>query len=398
MPSIINTTKPTRDVLNQIKTTLGALQWTQPASAAALFNNLIAHWRLEELSGERKDAIGTNHLADINTVGQAEGRLGKAASFGGPALEEALSIADNAALSMGDIDFTIAGWARFDTLGPGGLVSKWQAGSLEYMVFFNGAGLEFHVSANGVSSVSVISNTAISVGNWYLFVAWHDTTANTINISVNDGVSVSLAHSTGVHNGVSAFHLGRAEFDYFTGRLDSVSIWKRALTPSERTQLYNGGAGLDFYQAAAFGKVEIFDMTDLGRALNELLMLQHDRVCLIVLATEQWRDELRGRHLHCQQVRNVTLVMADRHWADRQKALMGDYVASPPSPGALTLKDITLPHVCGLLMPGIRCEPDEGDPGGISREREVHGRTVFFQNLILTGGELAFDLGKAPIV
>src|SRR5262245_2022186 len=76
-----------------------------------LLNALMAHWRLEEASGTRVDAHGGNNLGDINTVGQAAGKLGNAASFLA-ASEESLTIGDNAALRMGDINFTIAGWVR----------------------------------------------------------------------------------------------------------------------------------------------------------------------------------------------------------------------------------------------------------------------------------------------
>lgn len=214
---------------------------------SALLNALIAHWRLEEASGTRADTHGANDLGDINTVGQAAGKLGNAASFVG-ANEEALTIGDNVALRMGDIDFTIAGWVRFDALGNTGLVGKWATDSLEYLAYFDGTNLRLLVSNDGTNTVSVVNSATISANTWYFFVAWHDAAANTINISVNDNAAASAAHSTGVNSGSASFYLGRNEegLTYLSGRLDSVSIWKRVLTAAERTQLYNSGNGMDY--------------------------------------------------------------------------------------------------------------------------------------------------------
>jgi|SRR5688572_30675063 len=218
-----------------------------PRRRGALLNNLVAHWRLDEASGVRADAHGSNSLGDINTVGQAAGKIGNAASFVA-ANEESLSIADNAALSMGDIDFTIAGWVRFDTLAGAGLVGKWATDSYEYLIYFDGTNLRFHVSDDGTSNVSVVNSASISANTWYFFVAWHDAVANTLNISVNDNAAASAAHSTGVYDGAASLYFGRNEegLTYLNGRLDAISIWKRLLTASERTQLYNSGNGLDY--------------------------------------------------------------------------------------------------------------------------------------------------------
>ena len=217
-------------------------------TVSPLLTSLIAHWRLDEASGVRSDSHRANHLTDNNTTGQAAGKVGNAALFVA-ANEESLSIADNADLSMGDIDFTVAGWVYFTTTAFTGLAGKWGPGPvLEYLVYFDGTNIRLHVSPNGSSNVSVTNSQAISAGTWYFFVAWHDAAANTINLSVNNNSAASLAHSGGVFNGNAAFHLGRNEegMSWLNGRLDSVSIWKRVLTSAERTQLYNSGNGLDY--------------------------------------------------------------------------------------------------------------------------------------------------------
>src|SRR5437867_8148793 len=142
-----------------------------PRRGSALLSSLIAHWRLNESSGPRADVHGGNDLTDVNSVGQAAGKLGNAALFV-EVNEQSLVIGDNAALSMGDIDFTIAGWVYFNSLDPTGLAGKWGPGPiLEYIVYFDGTNIRFHVSSNGSNNISVANSQSIATATWYFFVA-----------------------------------------------------------------------------------------------------------------------------------------------------------------------------------------------------------------------------------
>lgn len=224
------------------------------STAQALQSGLVAFWKLDEVSGVRNDSVGANHLTDNNTVTQAVGKVGNAAQFT-TANSESLSIVDNAALSMGDIDFTIAGWVYLDSvLVDQPLVSKRQnATNREYLVQYVAGGtnrFRFGVTADGVTFtlLAAASLGAPLVATWYFVVSWHDATANTINIQVNNGAVDSGAHATGVFDGTSIFELGAdtEALAFLGGRLDACGIWKRVLTPAERTYLYNAGAGREY--------------------------------------------------------------------------------------------------------------------------------------------------------
>lgn len=226
-----------------------------PPARADLLTDLKAHWKLNEASGTRVDSEGSNDLTDNNTVTQATGKIGDAADFE-DANEESLSIADNADLSAGDIDFTIAGWFYLDDKTRSlRMVNKWLgAGSQrEYVVGYTPSATDrlfFQVSSDGSDFPSIKADSfgAVSTGVWIFIVAWHDATANTINIQVNNGTVDSSAHTAGVFNGTSAFRLGGVPEEsgqFLDGRIDSVSFWKRVLTSTERTNLYNGGSGFD---------------------------------------------------------------------------------------------------------------------------------------------------------
>lgn len=224
----------------------------------ALSDSLISYWPLDEASGSALDAHGSNDLAESasDTIDSAAGHVGGARDFE-LADTEYFSIADNADLSTGDIDFTIAAWVNLESLGTRTIVSKFSTGasSREYTLQEVGTGasarLRFSVDSNGTAidtAVNADTFGAVSTATWYFVVAWHDSVNNVIGISVND-ISDTAAHSAGVFDGTAAFAIGarvNADGDYFDGIIDEVGFWKRVLTSAEITELYNAGAGRDY--------------------------------------------------------------------------------------------------------------------------------------------------------
>lgn len=223
----------------------------------ALIDNLVAYWPLDEASGSAIDAHDDNDLAeDSGTIGAATGIVGGARDFEAGDTERFI-LADNADLSTGDIDFTIAFWVQFESLAAtADLVSKFltTGNQREYIVLYSSGSTQFSfvVSATGSSTTGTVNASTFgtpTTATWYFVVAWHDSAANTINISVNAGTADSTSHSTGVFDGTAAFTLGARDGSLGTpldGLLDEVGFWKRVLTGDEIAELYNGGAGRDY--------------------------------------------------------------------------------------------------------------------------------------------------------
>lgn len=217
-----------------------------------LLTNLIAYWKLDEASGQRNDSIGTSHLSDVNTVLSAPGIVSTGADFE-RSTSECLSITDNEALSMGDIDFTIACWVKFEAVNVTQyLVAKYNTGTneREYALLYTTASNRFQlsVSGDGTAFTSVTATTfgAASADTWYFVVVYHDAANDLIGISINNNAFTTAAHTTGVFDGTSNFNLGalgNTPGSFLDGVLDEVGIWKRKLTANEITQLYNGGFG-----------------------------------------------------------------------------------------------------------------------------------------------------------
>lgn len=113
--------------------------------------------------------------------------------------------------------------------------------------------LVFDVSSSGTAvngSIRANSIGALGTGNWYQYVAWHDT-AGVLGISVNLSAN-SSAYTSGVRAGSAPFVLGsisNGASSFFDGRLDETGFWKKVLSEEEKSNLYFGGSG-NTYQTA----------------------------------------------------------------------------------------------------------------------------------------------------
>ncbi len=221
----------------------------------ALTDNLISYYDCEEASGNLIDIHGANDLTDTNTVGTAAGKVGNARDFEKDNSEYFLHT-DNTDLSTGDIDWTFACWVNAETLLSFPVIANkgWSgsAGAREWVLYFNDSPNRFEFivenSSSGTTTVNANNLGAPSTATWYHIVIWHDASANQIGIAVNAGTADTAAHTTGVRDSAGDFRIGASPSQslYWDGLIDEAGFWKRVLTSQERTDLYNGGAGLAY--------------------------------------------------------------------------------------------------------------------------------------------------------
>ena len=222
----------------------------------AITDSLIAWWTLNEKSGTRIDWHGGNNLTDNNTVLFGGGKRSNAADFEADN-SECLWIADNADLSFGNEDFTVAAWVKLEVkAGNMAIISKYDTPDnlREYQLYYDGTADRFRwlvsPAGSGAGAESILANTlgAPANGIWYFIVAWHDATANAIKIQVNNGVADSETANDGCNDNTSRFVIGASGAaggfsNYFDGLIDEAAVWGRVLTADEKTELYNAGAG-----------------------------------------------------------------------------------------------------------------------------------------------------------
>lgn len=229
------------------------------ASAHALIyaDNLVSHWKLNEVSGIRYDSYGSNHLTDNNTVGYGTGVIDGAADFVvGNA--EYLSCVSDVGLVGGNRDFTFTGWIYIvnkAVLSGRHAITKGTANTvagIEYRFLFDGPSdrYEWFVS-NGVNTTTVSANSLGSPteNTWYFFVIDHNRGSNTISVQFNNGTIDSAAHTYGCQSTAGPLLIGSRPGTpgvYWDGMMDSLTRWNRLLNSRERTELYNLGRGRDF--------------------------------------------------------------------------------------------------------------------------------------------------------
>lgn len=143
----------------------------------------------------------------------------------------------------------------------------------------------------------------------------------------------------------------------------------------------------------AFDKVKIFDLQDLGVAMEELF-LYADRIALIGVDSIRHESSISGRTLEVNLSMSVTVVFSDRRFSDRQKALMGD---SDTTPGTLQLQKILRDAISGELAGGAIAKPGDGRLLVIENEKRANetGRIAFAQDFNLSLGWDSASLSRA---
>jgi hypothetical protein len=199
--------------------------------------------------------------------GKSYPMLGAAFSGGSSHL---MGIADNPALSMGaGARLTIAAWLLPTSFAvTSAFVSKAgavTAAGLEYLVQVNTSGVCQMRVSDGAAVVS--AGLTIALNTWNFIVARYD--GATVGVSLNGGAFGASAFTTDIQDSTNAFRLGLTSAGTlpYTGTIDAVGVWKRALTASEITQLYNGGVGMayqDLSGALFTNLIAWYDLDDPG--------------------------------------------------------------------------------------------------------------------------------------
>ena len=214
-----------------------------------LLTDIVASYRLDEISGVRKDSSGNSRdLTDNNTVGSIIGKVDRAADFTASNSEYfSLPDASLGGLSPGSSDFTISVWFNFKSLSQQFLAGVWKtsgAAHREWLFQLDSSDkVNFFTSANGSSETSV-KTSALSIDTWYHILVTHDNTGSSRHLYL-DGTSVANDSNVTVYQGGGDFQIGNTQdsTDFMDGYVDEFNFWARVLTASEIASLYNDGRG-----------------------------------------------------------------------------------------------------------------------------------------------------------
>jgi hypothetical protein len=196
-------------------------------------SDLLAFWKLDNVNDSGPNS---RTLTNNNSVTFGAGKIGNAAQFDGSNALDVLNF-DTSAITTRSFSF----WVKRTTSSTSqqGLIGGLGAGYYIHTVnnklgFWRGEGSDIESSATlpvdtWVHCVVIYNNPSLK---FYI--------NGVLDINTSPGQNASIG-------GYPNLCLGGARNDQllFTGELDAVGIWSRALTIEEITQLYNSGNGVE---------------------------------------------------------------------------------------------------------------------------------------------------------
>lgn len=225
----------------------------------ALTDNLAAYWKFNESSGNAADSSGAGvTLTNNNTVGYAAGKIANAGDYGSSNTNKYFSAANTLGINGGAISHNF--WVNISTAptsgNAAGLVGHFNnSNKINERVFYKNDGgtlnLYFNRLIAGISNNGPTVAQTLTTGTWYMITFTYDGTTvrgyvNGTEIG-NAGGGSGSGSDSGYFNGIIVGSMnGGPPTDVLKGLLDEYGVWSRALSPTEITTLYNGGAGLTY--------------------------------------------------------------------------------------------------------------------------------------------------------
>lgn len=220
--------------------------------SAALTDNLVGYWKLDETSGTTAiDSLDDHNGLTNATVNQA-GIINTAYSFNGTNQE--VKLKDTNSLVYSDISLAV--WVYLNNLTaeqyPIYKIDSTATRRFGFQIFSNRIYFSKHFGSAGGWAVSK-DITGMS-GAWHYIVATHSDTNGTALywdgnlVDYNSSATSTLTTTTAFEYYIGRFNgsLTASTNYWFNGKIDEVGLWNKVLTSTEVTALYNGGAGYTY--------------------------------------------------------------------------------------------------------------------------------------------------------
>jgi hypothetical protein len=210
-------------------------------SDADLRKGLIAHY---PFNGNAKDEVGKQNDGVVYGASSTKDRFSKAKSaylFDG--VDDYIDIGAGAALKMTNA-VSISVWINADTVAPiyQNIISDHGSNEVSAgmgkMIRLARSILQFHIDGVYGHGTAVYVKHAISTNTWYHIVGTYD--RRTVKLYVNGELVDSKRHSKAISSNPNPVLIGKSENgEFFSGVIDDVMIYDRALTSAEVRQLYD---------------------------------------------------------------------------------------------------------------------------------------------------------------
>jgi hypothetical protein len=230
----------------------------------ALTDSLIAYYKFDESSGNASDASASGYtLTNHNTATYGTGKINNGVTLA-LSSHQYLSHSDNADFSFAG-NFSVSFWLKLTQLPSSAgaeftVLAKWlNTGNQRSYLLDIDTSNKIYVQITDVGGAGtntlVYASTALDsgdVGTWHHWVFVYTAASPSVTI-YKDGSSVgvtnTLLQSTSIFDSTADFIVGgkfTGTTENLDGSIDELGLWKRTLSSTEVTSLYNSGSGLQY--------------------------------------------------------------------------------------------------------------------------------------------------------
>ena len=221
--------------------------FAQPFTCTAPPSGITAWWKAES---NTIDSINGNNGTFGGTVSYIPGEVGLAFNFDGASY---VAVPDSGSLRFTN-GMTVEAWVNVNqynlnqyTSRATEILSKLAGGGVQqnsYTLSIEGANTApthrayFTVVNTNYVATQLFSSTQIPTNQWVHIAGTYD--GVTIKIYINGVLSASQADAGGIFPGTAQLNIGSSgPTSFFNGQIDEVSLYDRALSPSEIADIYN---------------------------------------------------------------------------------------------------------------------------------------------------------------
>lgn len=220
------------------------------ARGSSLLDGIAAYFPLDEVSGLRRDLVGSAVLSDNNTVASTAKGVGPANL---PLIVADFVAANSEYLSSPNFSavdgISISGWIR-TAVASTGLVkvgfSLTDDNRLNCTAWVGAAAIIRSTVGNNSTNISTGGTPTLTPGVWQHFVITYSSVDGVLRAYGNGVAGGTATGLIGTHtSGPCMVLLGvpMVGMGYYTGAMSSVGLWTRPISLAEVVKLYNAGAG-----------------------------------------------------------------------------------------------------------------------------------------------------------
>lgn len=233
-------------------------------------------WDFDEGTGttaaDDSGAVNTGTLGGAGTTWTTSGRFNGAVTLNGTSTGYVSSVGPAVATNS---SFTVSAWAYPSMASPGGAISTvlTQSGTNSGFYLQQNHGNWKFVLPDADTTVSggatVADPDPITLNTWTHLVGVYDSSTGMARLYVN-GVSKGTPVARGATwNATGALQAGRAKWngtfvDYWQGRLDEITTYRRAMSATEVRDLYGDELRWDLSEASGTGTADAGDRRNDG--------------------------------------------------------------------------------------------------------------------------------------